>query len=205
MLNIKKKVLVNFSFNFFVSIFLFLFSASFVFKKLSNFNLNLSFKNFSRKYSLNFNLFLKVFKNISMFKLVNFIDLCVVDNLKFNFFCSSQRFTLNYYLMSICLNFRACFSIFYGLNTFFRGLTLLFSGSNWAEREAFDMFGIIFVDHFDLRRILSDYGFLGFPNQKDFPLFGYKEVTYSEEINSVVYVNLSLSQGYRNFFVLTSW
>ena len=84
-------------------------------------------------------------------------------------------------------------------------LTEIYQSTNWLERENFDLFGVIYKHHPDLRRILTDYGFVGAPFRKDFPLIGYKELSYNSENGSVTYKKISLLQEYRNFDVLNPW
>ena len=84
-------------------------------------------------------------------------------------------------------------------------MTKIFSSANWMEREVFDMYGISFKDHPDLRRILTDYGFEGYPLRKDFPLTGHTEVRYSEDKKKVVSEPVKLDQEYRNFDFESPW
>ena len=84
-------------------------------------------------------------------------------------------------------------------------LTCTFSAANWLEREIFDMFGIIFYKHPDLRRILTDYGFKGFPLLKDFPVYGYKELRYDTEKQQLIYTPVILTQKWRNYSFLRQW
>jgi len=84
-------------------------------------------------------------------------------------------------------------------------LTDIYNSTNWLERENFDLFGVIYKHHPDLRRILTDYGFVGAPFRKDFPLIGYKELSYNSENGSVTYKKISLLQEYRNFDMINPW
>ena len=90
-------------------------------------------------------------------------------------------------------------------STFVSSITLLYNSACWAEREIFDLFGIFFINHPDLRKLLTDYGFAGFPLCKDFPLTGYLELRYCEELKCVKYNKVKLMQEYRNFTFLSPW
>jgi NADH:ubiquinone oxidoreductase subunit C len=83
--------------------------------------------------------------------------------------------------------------------------TILYPGAGWLEREVWDFFGIFFTNHSDLRRILTDYGFAGFPLRKDFPLTGFLEIFYSDEQKRVIYQPVELSQEFRNFNYSSPW
>jgi len=90
-------------------------------------------------------------------------------------------------------------------NDIISSITSLFPSANWMEREVFDMYGLNFKNHPDLRRILTDYGFEGYPLRKDFPLTGHNEVRYSEEEKKVIYEPVKLEQNYRNFDYESPW
>jgi NADH:ubiquinone oxidoreductase subunit C len=111
----------------------------------------------------------------------------------------SNRFSLSYWFLSCFYNVRlACVCITDSLGSL-ASLVPLFAGTNWAEREVWDMFGIMFVHHPDLRRILTDYGFLGHPLRKDFPLSGFVEVYFNDMTQLVCYQSLSLAQEFRDY------
>jgi NADH-quinone oxidoreductase subunit C len=117
----------------------------------------------------------------------------------------SPRFEVIYNLLSYKLNNRLTVKV--ALNEGEKVATVceVFSTANWFEREAFDMYGIEFMNHPDLRRILTDYGFEGHPLRKDFPLTGYKEVRYDEQQKKVIYEPVKLMQEFRNFDFETPW
>ena len=133
-------------------------------------------------------------------KFKQLIDITAVDYLQKN-----KRFKLVYLLLSHEFNQRLIVSYFINENEIINSLTKIFPAANWMEREVFDMYGINFKDHPDLRRILTDYNFKGFPLRKDFPLTGFDEVRYSEEEKKVKYEPVKLEQNYRNFDFESPW
>jgi NADH-quinone oxidoreductase subunit C len=128
------------------------------------------------------------------------MELCGVD-----FPEREDRFDVVYCLLSLTLNQRIRVKTQTNMNSAGPSVTGVFSAANWWEREAWDLFGIYFSDHPDLRRILSDYGFEGHPLRKDFPLTGYVEVRYDDEQKRVIYEPVKLSQEFRNFDFLSPW
>jgi NADH-quinone oxidoreductase subunit C len=128
------------------------------------------------------------------------IDITAVDYPK-----KAKRFKLVYLLLSHENNLRILININIDEKTHAPSITKIFPSANWMEREVFDMYGISFKDHPDLRRILTDYGFKGYPLRKDFPLTGHTEVRYSEEHKKVVYEPVKLDQEYRNFDFESPW
>ena len=116
-----------------------------------------------------------------------------------------KRFELIYLFLSIEHNTRIKLLIKFELNNTINSLTKIFPAANWMEREVFDMYGIKFKNHPDLRRILTDYGFKGHPLRKDFPLTGFNEVRYSEKEKKVIYEPVKLEQNYRNFDFSSPW
>ena len=116
-----------------------------------------------------------------------------------------KRFELVYLFLSHELNTRIKLLIKFQLNQIINSLTKIFPSANWMEREVFDMYGIKFKNHPDLRRILTDYGFKGHPLRKDFPLTGFNEVRYSEKDKKVIYEPVKLEQNYRNFDFESPW
>jgi NADH-quinone oxidoreductase subunit C len=115
------------------------------------------------------------------------------------------RFKLVYLLLSHEFNQRILIDFYINENEVVSALTPIFPASNWMEREVFDMYGIKFKDHPDLRRILTDYGFEGHPLRKDFPLTGQNEVRYNEDKKKVIYEPVKLEQNYRNFDYESPW
>ena len=118
---------------------------------------------------------------------------------------NEKRFELIYLFLSHELNMRIKLLIKFQLDQSINSLTKTFPSANWMEREVFDMYGIKFKNHPDLRRILTDYGFKGHPLRKDFPLTGFNEVRYSEKDKKVIYEPVKLEQNYRNFDFESPW
>jgi NADH-quinone oxidoreductase subunit C len=116
-----------------------------------------------------------------------------------------KRFKLVYLLLSLENNTRIKVSINFEIAKKIPTLTKVYPSANWMEREVFDMYGIEFVDHPDLRRILTDYNFVGHPLRKDFPLTGFNEVRYSEKEKKVIYEPVKLEQNYRDFDFESPW
>ena len=116
-----------------------------------------------------------------------------------------ERFELVYHLLSMKLNFRVRIKVRTDTESSVPTVTQIFPCANWYEREVFDMFGIVFDGHPDLRRILTDYGFDGHPLRKDFPLTGHNEVRYDSSQRRVVYEPVKLTQEYRDFDFESPW
>jgi NADH-quinone oxidoreductase subunit C len=116
-----------------------------------------------------------------------------------------KRFELIYLFLSHEHNTRVKLLIKFQQNQTINSITKIFPSANWMEREVFDMYGIKFKNHPDLRRILTDYGFKGHPLRKDFPLTGFNEVRYSEKDKKVIYEPVKLEQNYRNFDFESPW
>ena len=116
-----------------------------------------------------------------------------------------KRFELIYLFLSHENNLRIKVLIKFEIGQVINSVTKIFPSANWMEREVFDMYGIKFKNHPDLRRILTDYGFKGYPLRKDFPLTGFNEVRYSEKDKKVVYEPVKLEQNYRNFDFESPW
>ena len=146
---------------------------------------------------INVTLFIKSNENTKFRQL---IDVTVVDYPE-----NTQRFKVVYLFLSHEFNQRIILSYFISENEVIPSLTSIYPAANWMEREVFDMYGVKFKDHPDLRRILTDYGFEGHPLRKDFPLTGHTEVRYSEEQKKVIKEPVKLEQNYRNFDYESPW
>ena len=128
------------------------------------------------------------------------VDICGVD-----YPDRLQRFELVYHLLSMALNQRIRVKARLGEGETAPSVCDLFPAAGWFEREAFDLYGILFSGHPDLRRLLTDYGFEGHPLRKDFPLTGYVEVRYDDDAKRVVYEPVSLPQAFRDFDFVSPW
>ena len=142
-------------------------------------------------------LFLKTDENC---KFKQLIDVVGVD-----YPSSENRFKIYYLLLSHEKNLRVKVLINFKTEEKIPSITKLYPSANWMEREVFDMYGVKFKNHPDMRRILTDYGFVGHPLRKDFPLTGFNEVSYSEKDKKVVYEQVQLEQDYRNFDFESPW
>ena len=131
---------------------------------------------------------------------VSFIDVCGVD-----YPGNEKRFEVVYHLLSPKQNLRLRVKLMTDEETPIPSVTGIYPGADWFEREAYDMYGILFTGHPDLRRILTDYGFDGHPLRKDFPLTGYVEVRYDDEAKRVVYEPVELRQEFRDFDYESPW
>ena len=139
-------------------------------------------------------------KTHSSTKFKQLIDITAVDYPE-----RDKRFKMVYLLLSHEKNSRIKIEFDIKEGEILSSLTSIFPSANWMEREVFDMYGVEFKDHPDLRRILTDYGFKGHPLRKDFPLTGHNEVRYSEEDKKVIYEPVKLEQNYRNFDYESPW
>lgn len=133
-------------------------------------------------------------------RFVSFVDLCGVD-----YPDRAARFEVVLHLLAPHGNQRVRLKTALAEGQELASIAPLFPGANWFEREAFDMYGITFTNHPDMRRILTDYGFEGHPLRKDFPLTGFVEVRYDDEQKKVVYEPVRLPQAFRNFDFLSPW
>ena len=163
----------------------------------------LEFKN--ELYLLNIKQFMlmkvtKILKENEKLKFNQLIDLTAVDYPN-----KKNRFEMVYILLSVEFNFRIIIKFFINENESIDSITNLFPAANWYEREVWDLFGIAFNNHPDLRRLLTDYGFIGHPLRKDFPLSGNVEVKYDLNEKKVVYESIKLTQSFREFEFESPW
>jgi len=131
--------------------------------------------------------------------------ICIIDVTAVDWPSRAQRFDVVYHLLSPRLNQRIRVKVPTDEVTPVPSLIGVFRGVDWYERETFDLYGVLFTGHPDLRRILTDYGFEGHPLRKDFPLTGFVEVRYDDELKRVVYEKVRLAQEFRNFDFLSPW
>ena len=163
----------------------------------SKINHNQIYINIDSKDLIDVILFLK---NNETTKFRQLIDITAVD-----FPQNDKRFKLVYLFLSHEYNARLILDCYINEEEVVPTTTKIYPAANWMEREVFDMYGIVFKDHPDLRRILTDYGFEGYPLRKDFPLSGHNEVRYSEDEKKVIYEPVKLEQDYRNFDYDSPW
>ena len=131
---------------------------------------------------------------------ISIIDVCGAD-----YPSRAKRFDVVYHLLSPKQNVRIRLKVQADEETLVPSLTGVFPGADWFERETYDLYGVLFSGHPDLRRILTDYGFEGHPLRKDFPLTGFVEVRYDDEAKRVIYEPVELKQEFRNFDFLSPW
>jgi len=143
---------------------------------------------------------LRFLRDDSQTQFRNIIDICGVD-----FPERKERFEVVYHLLSPRLNARIRVKVSTDEETPVPSVTGVYPGADWFEREAWDMYGILFTGHPDLRRLLTDYGFEGHPLRKDFPLTGYVEVRYDDQVKRVVYEPVTLRQEFRDFDFESPW
>ena len=165
--------------------------------KKSSINFNELLIEISEEELINVILFLK---SSDKLKFRQLIDIAGVDYPE-----EEKRFKLVYLLLSHEKNIRIKISINFEIGKKIPTITKIYPSANWMEREVFDMYGIEFTDHPDLRRILTDYNFEGHPLRKDFPLTGFNEVRYSEKEKKVIYEPVKLEQNYRDFDFESPW
>ncbi len=147
--------------------------------------------------------FIKIIHFIKDHPTTNFsllIDICAVDYPE-----NKKRFEVIYNFLSVSQNLRLKLKLKVGINENVESISNIYSCSNWYEREIWDLFGISFSNHPDLRRILTDYDFEGYPLRKDFPLTGFVQVRYDNERKQVINEPVKLDQEYRNFDNLSPW
>ena len=143
---------------------------------------------------------LQVLKNHSLLQFKTLISITAVDYPQ-----RERRFEVNYFLLSYLLNTRLIIKTNTDDVHPIPSISSIYSSANWYEREVWDLFGVFFSNHPDLRRILTDYGFDGFPFRKDFPQTGFLEVRYDDEKKYVLYESLEMAQEFRSFDFTTPW
>jgi len=143
---------------------------------------------------------LTFFKFSSNFRMNCLTDLFCIDNIQ-----ATNRFEINYNLLSTHYNERLNIKVFLKTTQSVSSVSSVFKSANWLEREIWDLYGVFFSNHPDLRRILTDYGFEGYPMRKDFPLSGYVEVRYDDETRKVLVEPVVLTQEFRYFDFVSPW
>lgn len=156
--------------------------------------------NVKEEHLINLIIFLK---NNSLLQFKMLLDIWAIDLLKFS--SDKYRFEVNYLLVSPINNVRLLIKVRIGLKGQLHSLTNLYNSADWLEREVWDLFGIFFKNHKDLRRILTDYSLVGHPLRKDFPLMGYLEVRYDDEEKRLLFSKVDMVQGYRFFDFKNPW
>ena len=145
----------------------------------------------------------KIIKNLKENQ--NFIFDQLIDITAVDYPSNSLRFEIIYILLSMVLNKRVVVKTFLGESEGIESITTIHKSADWYERECYDLFGIQFLNHPDLRRIMTDYNFEGHPLRKDFPLTGHTEVRYDDLEKKVIYEPVKLTQEYRNFDYMSPW
>ena len=148
----------------------------------------------------NFENFVVYIKNYSFFKYKMLLDIFVVDYPK-----NKKRFEVNYMFLSLDQNSRLLVKIFVNEEENVKSLYLYYKSALWLERECWDLYGVCFLNHPDLRRLLTDYGFLGHPLRKDFPLTGFLEIRYDDRCKTIITEPLELAQEMRLFDFVNPW
>ncbi|MFD0917471.1 NADH-quinone oxidoreductase subunit C [Pseudahrensia aquimaris] len=143
---------------------------------------------------------LRFLRDDTQMQFICFIDICGVDYPE-----RKARFEIVYHLLSPRQNTRVRVKLAVDSQTTVPSCVEIYPGADWFEREAYDMYGVLFTGHPDLRRLLTDYGFEGYPLRKDFPLTGFSEVRYDDEQKRVIYEPVQLRQEFRNFDFLSPW
>jgi len=143
---------------------------------------------------------LNFLKRDAQCQFISIIDICGAD-----YPSRQRRFEVVYHLLSPRQNQRIRVKIEADEETLVPSATAVYQGADWFERETYDLYGVLFSGHPDLRRILTDYGFEGHPLRKDFPLTGFVEVRYDDEVKRVIYEPVELKQEFRNFDFLSPW
>jgi len=172
----------------------------------------ISYWHFSDSFNRNKSLSTIIIKPANIVEVLTFLQLsssfrmnCLTDIFCVDNFSEFYRFEINYNLLSTFYNERITIKVFLELNQSLESCSDIFCGANWLEREIWDLYGVFFSNHPDLRRILTDYGFDGHPMRKDFPLSGYFEVRYDDDSRKVLLEPVQLTQEFRYFDFISPW